>query len=165
MRDCHSFDWTHERCEQLTSLWASGLSAKECALELGGELTRSSVIGKVHRLNLPKREQDNRSPVGTRKPRRERTTINGCAAFERAPVRPLPAPLINDHHIPLEQRRTILELEWHHCRFPVGDPDIPGFFFCGAVRSGKGPYCAAHAARAYDHRVLPSVTRIAWRAA
>ena len=43
--------WTPERVEMLTRLWAKGLSARQIAAKLGG-ITRNAVIGKAHRLNL-----------------------------------------------------------------------------------------------------------------
>jgi len=82
---------------------------------------------------------------------------------------PSPAPLPDDAHlpawvrnakpyvddprvdadVPLRQRRSFLELDSSTCRWPVGDPCRPDFFFCGApAREGK-PYCAAHWARSY----------------
>jgi GcrA cell cycle regulator len=54
-----------------------------------------------------------------------------------------------DAHIPLPQRRSLLELNTGMCRWPVGDPDRPGFFFCGAPCHDERPYCSDHCARAY----------------
>lgn len=54
--------WTKERVEQLRELWTSGKSASECAAALNfgwprdRHISRSAVIGKVHRLGLPTRE-------------------------------------------------------------------------------------------------------------
>lgn len=44
-------DWTDERIEMLRKLAFDGLSASQIACELGG-LSRSAVIGKVHRLGI-----------------------------------------------------------------------------------------------------------------
>src|SRR5262245_52669305 len=49
-----SSSWTDERIALLTKLWAEGQSARQIAAVLGG-VTRNAVIGKVSRLNLPKR--------------------------------------------------------------------------------------------------------------
>ena len=46
-----SFSWTDERVEQLKEFWREGRSCSQIAKALGG-LTRSAVIGKVHRLKL-----------------------------------------------------------------------------------------------------------------
>lgn len=47
-------DWTDERITKLEAMWADGDSASIIGAELG--ITRSAVIGKIHRLRLPKRE-------------------------------------------------------------------------------------------------------------
>lgn len=46
--------WTEERVDTLKRLWAEGLSASQIATRLG-DVTRNSVIGKVHGLGLPGR--------------------------------------------------------------------------------------------------------------
>lgn len=47
--------WTPEREQALKSLWCDGWSAKKIAIKLGG-CSKNSVMGKVHRLNLPIRK-------------------------------------------------------------------------------------------------------------
>lgn len=60
---------------------------------------------------------------------------------------------MSDAEIPVEQRKQLVELENHHCRFPVGDPcERDTFFFCGhpsADLIGGSPYCRGHALRAF----------------
>jgi hypothetical protein len=53
--------WTPDRVEQLTRLWADGLSAAAIARQLGG-VTRNAVLGKVHRAPelFARRKQSNR---------------------------------------------------------------------------------------------------------
>ena len=46
-------EWTTDRVEQLTKLWATGLSASEIGRQLG--ITKNAVVGKVRRLNLAMR--------------------------------------------------------------------------------------------------------------
>ena len=36
------------------------------------------------------------------------------------------------------------------CLWPIGDPALPDFRFCGAPRSLDRPYCAEHADLAYQ---------------
>jgi len=44
---------------------------------------------------------------------------------------------------------SIIDLSPQTCRWPIGDPKLPGFHFCGKpVRPGK-PYCAEHCEVAY----------------
>jgi GcrA cell cycle regulator len=45
--------------------------------------------------------------------------------------------------------RSPLELQTHHCRWPVGDPREPDFYFCSEPRALPCSYCAKHAAIAY----------------
>jgi len=47
------------------------------------------------------------------------------------------------------------------CAWPKGDPLQPGFRFCGARPIPGKPYCAEHAAKAYQGRAVrrPPVLR------
>ena len=54
--------WTDERVETLKRMWAEGLSASQIAKDLGG-VTRNAVIGKVHRLGLSNRAEDEAAPA------------------------------------------------------------------------------------------------------
>lgn len=46
-------EWTPERTAALIALWSEELSTSEIGRRLG--ITKNAVIGKVHRLGLPKR--------------------------------------------------------------------------------------------------------------
>ena len=48
------------------------------------------------------------------------------------------------------QRRSLLELTENTCRWPIGDPGNPDFFFCGGQTISSLPYCAFHARLAYQ---------------
>jgi hypothetical protein len=50
-----SMIWTSAKIERLKALWAEGVSASLIAKDIGGGVTRNSVIGKIHRLKLPGR--------------------------------------------------------------------------------------------------------------
>ncbi len=52
--------WTSERVEQLKKLWSQGLPTVEIGELLG--VTKNSVVGKVHRLNLTKRQLSSKNP-------------------------------------------------------------------------------------------------------
>ncbi|WP_404326886.1 GcrA family cell cycle regulator [Aerophototrophica crusticola] len=45
---------------------------------------------------------------------------------------------------------TILSLTERMCKWPVGDPKSPDFHFCGKAAVQGLPYCAEHAALAYQ---------------
>ena len=161
--------WTDERVEMLKKLWADGLSASQIAAELGG-ITRNAVIGKVHRLGLSGRAKSPSSAPRPRKPRAHshmlrvsRPSIRGNTALAHAYELDIePEPELIDNVIPLGQRRTLLELSEDTCRWPVGDPGSPEFFFCGGASIGDLPYCAHHSRVAYqpasDRRRQPAKT-------
>ena len=48
-----SEEWTSKRVSALIALWSEGLSTSEIGGRLG--VTKNAVVGKVHRLGLPKR--------------------------------------------------------------------------------------------------------------
>jgi GcrA cell cycle regulator len=48
-------DWNEERTATLRKLWLEGMSASQVARQLGG-VSRSAVIGKVHRLGITVRD-------------------------------------------------------------------------------------------------------------
>jgi GcrA cell cycle regulator len=143
--------WTDEATAMLRELWADdNMSAANIAnilsKQFGGTFGRNAVLGKVHRLGLP-----NRNKVVPAKPRRVPTLRRPPRASKRAVVASAPVPDILDAaDIPFEQRRSLLELTSKTCKWPVGNPSMPGFFFCGAEPVEGKPYCACHAARAYQ---------------
>jgi GcrA cell cycle regulator len=145
--------WTDERVELLKKLWADGLSASQIAAELGG-ITRNAVIGKVHRLGLSGRAKSpSSSSPRPRKPRssgmmrvsRPSMRGNTALAYEYELE---PEPELID--IPLEQRKTLLQLTEKTCRWPVGDPGSTEFYFCGGDSVNELPYCSYHSRIAYQ---------------
>jgi GcrA cell cycle regulator len=151
--------WTDERVETLKKLWSDGLSASQIAAELGG-VTRNAVIGKVHRLGLSGRAKSPTSAAPRpRKPRSahshllrvSRPSVRGNTALAHAyEVEFEPEPELSDNVIPLGQRRTLLQLTEETCRWPIGDPGQPDFFFCGGRTVSGLPYCAYHSRVAYQ---------------
>ena len=149
--------WTDERVETLKKLWSEGLSASHIAAELGG-VTRNAVIGKVHRLGLAGRAKSASSAAPRpRKPRTAhmlrvaRPSIRGNTALMHAYDLDIEAePAFVDNVIPIGQRRTLLELTEETCRWPIGDPGQPDFFFCGGQSISGLPYCAYHSRVAYQ---------------
>jgi GcrA cell cycle regulator len=156
--------WTDERVEQLKKLWSDGLSASQIAAELGG-ITRNAVIGKVHRLGLSGRTKaPSSSAPRQRKPRsphmlrvarpavRGNTALAQAYAYDyEADVEPAPV----ENVIPMGQRRHLLELNEQTCRWPIGDPSMQDFYFCGGHAVTGLPYCAYHSRIAYQ----PPATR------
>jgi GcrA cell cycle regulator len=147
------YPWPESWCILLCRLWRDEtLSASQIAPMIDPCLTRNAVIGKARRLMLPRRRE------GLPGAGRPRTGVIKVRVLGRRPGRPfgsktmkrrwVPPPL-DDFAIPIDQRKTLLELEPHHCRYPVGHPNCEGFFFCGGPIIAEGSYCASHWARCH----------------
>ena len=144
--------WTDERVETLKKLWTEGLSASQIAQKLGG-VTRNAVIGKVHRLGLSGRATPSR-PV--------RRPAEPAQRVKRAPARPAaqtaqperetaPRPVpVEAQKLPSGEYATVLTLNNHICKWPIGDPDDSEFRFCGRKAGQGSPYCEAHQQMAYQ---------------
>lgn len=48
--------WPSEDVERLKALWLTGNPASWMVIQLHGKYTRSGILGKAHRLNLPQRD-------------------------------------------------------------------------------------------------------------
>lgn len=58
-------------------------------------------------------------------------------------------PQAQELYIPEEKRLTLLQLNEHTCKWPIGDPLTPDFYFCGQHSEEGKPYCEFHSRRAY----------------
>ena len=166
--------WTDELVEQLLKLWQQGLSAADIARELGHDLSRNAVIGKIHRLRaagkaVARRENDNRGKAraGTKStragtPRESRQTTaahNNTAAATAQAVAMKAQPAPQAQSAPEKQLKVvsaeeglvkdIMDLTHHSCRWPIGTPGEDNFAYCGRRAADGGPYCRHHAAVAY----------------
>lgn len=139
-------DWTDERISELTRMWREGLSASQVARRLGA-VSRSAVIGKVHRLGISARETPTGPrPLGGRPPNlARRRPTNEAGARPAAPRAPRPTRAAPFEVAPTANIQT---LSAHGCRWPIGDPDDASFGFCGRLRAGRGSYCAGHSSMA-----------------
>ncbi len=159
--------WTEERVALLTRLWTEGHTASQIA-EQFGDITRNAVIGKVHRLGLSGRAAESRFRAARIKmrPRSHKPRAGTGAAYpvqgnaalkaetnpavwtapaRRPDLRPVPQPDVETGPVV-----GLLELKENSCRWPIGDPDQPGFGFCGCQKPHDGPYCERHAAMAFQ---------------
>jgi GcrA cell cycle regulator len=151
--------WNDERVELLKKLWAEGLSASQIAGRLGG-VTRNAVIGKVHRLGLSGRATTSRMKshrprarvASARRMAKSRFAQVGNPAL-RALYHPEAEPFtpsVEELVIPLKERKSIQTLTECSCRWPIGDPQMTDFHFCGKDKVPGLPYCEFHARRAFQ---------------
>jgi GcrA cell cycle regulator len=143
-------DWNEERTATLRKLWLEGMSASQVARQLGG-VSRSAVIGKVHRLGITVRD------IPTRQRTSVRTTVRAQprarVVRDAAPVRPALRLIEIAEMAPTA---NILGLETHSCRWPIGNPDSHDFGFCGREKTARGSYCDEHARGAFRRLASPS---------
>lgn len=157
--------WTPELIEQLTLSWAEGKSAATIKHEIGA-VSRSAVIGKIHRLGLP-------TPASKRKRRSPRplyslTTplqgINFNQIKRKRAAYSLPPLFLTDQIGPtLECKCGIFELENHSCRWPIWgpEPDAPRYY-CGIPEANfkeNKPYCQWHNALGHYQREMKDVAK------
>jgi GcrA cell cycle regulator len=151
--------WADKDAEKLRKLHGEGLTSSQIADALG--VTRNAVMGKINRLGLLKQRapRPKHVRIKQKKPQKEKQTHLRA----QPPQLRIATPPVSDQEIPIAQRRTLLELTQATCRWPIGDPGRPGFFFCGAPPSASLPYCTHHAQRAYltqPRRAKPFALRL-----
>lgn len=165
-------EWSDDIIARLRALWAEGLTTAEIGRRLG--ISKNSVVGKAHRLDLPARpspiRRDAFHNVQRRAPAPRRvqgatlpplstaiSTASGSpasACLDRALTRAIESAV--DAGRPAAATRPGLVspvarpvLRGAVCCWPIGEPGKPAFHFCGAAAMSGKPYCAAHAEIAY----------------
>lgn len=116
--------WTEQVVADLTRLYAEGFSCRVIGEKLG--LGRNSVIGKIHRLQLPLPE--GKKPI-IRMGREIGHYKKHVSEVKIACVEIVPRNL------------SLLELEPNDCRYPYGDGP---FTFCGHPKQAGSSYCTPH---------------------
>lgn len=152
--------WTAERVETLKKLWADGLSCSQIAAELGG-CTRNGVIGKVTRLGLDTRKTLTRTPrkPQTYRPRPRRPQSNnpfGAKGLPHGDIEPASEPT-EATDLPPDTATspvTVVDVQEHHCRWPIGDPQSADFVFCGGDKHRGETYCLRHCRLAYQRATV-----------
>src|SRR4030067_934164 len=162
--------WTDDMLSQLRVLWIKGDTVTEIANIFGK--TRNSVIGKVHRLELPRRRLGRsdmmkvaRSPAPSPSPavpsptaRSPAPSPSPAAPSPAAPAAPPPAaPAVPSPAVPAAPspaapavpspvHPSLLELTSNQCHWPIFyDGNVHRY--CGAPKSGSSEYCKFHEAK------------------
>jgi GcrA cell cycle regulator len=144
-------DWNDERISALTRLWKQGYSAAQVARELGG-VSRSAVIGKIHRLGIAGREAPSRPrAISSRVAATPRATSHGERRTTTLQPQRRPAPRSEPFEV--APTATLTSLTEHGCRWPIGDPGEDSFGFCGRLRTGRGAYCQGHTPMSLGRRL------------
>ncbi len=121
--------WTKERDAELVKLREQGFSAAQIAVKLGG-LTRSAVIGRADRMGLRSTKRAAQPRPAVQRPVRNTPFV--------PPATLLPVPAIDQQS---EAPVALLDLEPHHCRWPVSEAH---YLFCAATQLDGSSYCRRH---------------------
>lgn len=153
--------WTDERVELVKKRWTDGLSASDIAAELGEGITRSAVLGKVHRLQLPIRNNPHQPRPRASHVRRRSATriayIQGQIGKPRLPAIVKPQPVA-----PEFKSIGIVDVADDQCKFSVSN-DGANHLFCAAETELGKPYCPYHCGIVYirTNRPLPEQEKAA----
>ena len=167
--------WDDDKDALIERMWKSReFSADDIAAKVGK--SRSAVIGRLHRrgfnssnggtmMQLSKAERGRRSTImpparaPAKKPVQQKVWNhwgNTPADAERKVVEPYREPPAGTHVPEVDPAKMVrtLDLEEHHCRWPIGDPrDSDTFRHCGKDKVMGQSYCEAHARRAYAPKI------------
>ena len=155
-------DWSWERIEKLKRLWAEGWTASGIASRFG-DVTRSAVLGKVHRLGLSSRV----ASVHPKRPKRKHIAVIGGAIAKvkdarkrrkrhndgdiRPPILPesIQPRTFDDIKEPISLNVPLIELTSDSCRWPNAEFES-SFLFCGHVAKVGSVYCPYHSRVCYQ---------------
>lgn len=169
-------------------------SCAKLTAEFGIEFTRNMVIAKRYRMGMTSGREEMRhksrraalkrharvreggdpgfgfnapKPKSNPKPKKPNTlTATSKLTGLFAPGKDLPKEPMPKEESPADYARLLKldELEARSCRFPIGDPKLPDFGFCGDTRVQGQPYCQRHCARAFrapePRRQAPKFERV-----
>ena len=136
--------WTPEKVSKLKKLWGKGNTAGQIASILG-EVTRNAVIGKAYRLNLAAK-----SILKNNNFKQVSQLEKNAAQPKRTTRRNKFKSLLLDKNFEPENPISLEELNDEVCRWPIGHPDEPNFYFCGRKSMKDFSYCKLHVLYAFQ---------------
>lgn len=147
--------WTDEAVEELKKMWDRGMTTGQIAKALN--VTKNSIIGKVHRLCLtarpsPIKKVATKNGAKPSSPAKQNSTTKNIKLSNSANEPAILKETLSNssYSLPTEETNIpLVKLDNHTCRWPLGDPRDDDFCFCGKrVKTGQ-TYCEEHAAIAY----------------
>ena len=136
--------WTPEKVDKLKQLWGKGDTAGQIASIIGG-VTRNAVIGKAYRLNLATKLVQKKNNFVQISQNQE-----SIPQIERKTRKSRFKSLLLDKSFEPENPKSLEELHDEICRWPIGHPNEPDFYFCGRKSMKDFPYCKLHVLYAFQ---------------
>jgi len=136
--------WTLEKVDKLKQLWGKSNTASQIASIIGG-VTRNAVIGKAYRLNLAAKsiqKKNNFNQVSQHQ--------KNAPQLERKTRKSRFNSLLLDKSFEPENPKSLEQLHDEICRWPIGHPDEPHFYFCGRKSMKNFSYCKLHVLYAFQ---------------
>ena len=139
--------WTEERVAKLKELWGKGNTASQIAEIIGG-ISRNSVIGKAHRLNLSAKIK-----TRTATSNQNFNNSNQENSFKSRKGRKSKfKSLVIEKDFEPENPKQLEELTDNDCKYPIGHPDEKDFYFCGRSSLKDFSYCKLHLLYSYQQK-------------
>ena len=135
--------WTPDQVNKLKELYGKGSTASQIATIIGK--TRNSIIGKSFRLKLSAKIIPKNNNLKHVSQRQEHTTQPG-----RKTRKSKFKSLLLDKDFEPENPKSLEELHDNICRWPIGHPNEPNFYFCGRKSMKEFSYCRLHVLWAFQ---------------
>ncbi|MDP6440878.1 MAG: GcrA family cell cycle regulator [Pelagibacteraceae bacterium] len=136
--------WTLEKVTKLKQLWGKGNTAAQIASIIGG-VTRNAVIGKAYRLNLAVKTVQKKNNFNQVSQDQE-----NAPQLERKTRKSRFNSLLLDKNFEPENPKSLEQLHDEICRWPIGHPNEPDFYFCGRKSMKDFSYCKLHILYAFQ---------------
>ena len=136
--------WTLEKVNELKQLWGKGNTAAQIASIIGG-VSRNAVIGKAYRLNLAAKSIKKKNNFNQVSQHQE-----NAPQLERKTRKSRFNSLLLDKNFEPENPKSLEQLHDEICRWPIGHPNEPDFYFCGRKSMKNFSYCKLHILYAFQ---------------
>ena len=135
--------WTPDQVIKLQELYGKGNTASEIAAIIGK--TRNSIIGKSFRLKLSAKS----IPKSTNFKQTSKNLGNNTQHAGKTSRSKFKSLLLDKNFEP-ENPKSLEELHGEICRWPIGHPNEPDFYFCGRKSMKDFSYCKLHVLYAFQ---------------
>lgn len=175
--------WTDKKINELKKLWGKGLTTAEIGKKLNvsknavvgkahrlglksrpspikNTAARKTAVAKPSKktVEAPKKKlapvKAAKAPVAKPAPKASAATKGKAKETPKAPVKaPAAKTKATSKKQEVDLMVDITDLKIGMCKWPIGDPRMPNFHFCGKPALDGKPYCPGHYAMAYTTKI------------